>query len=728
MRTARIPVPRAAAILTALTLTAGVGLAVVPSAAADTSIVNGGFETADLSGWSVAGTASVTANAHSGGFAAVLGSGQQPTRDSTLTQSFTAPSAVTALTLWYRVVCPDTVNFDWASATLTDTTTGITADVLKNTCEADSGWQQASAILAPGHGYTLTLLNHDDGAPGDATFSLFDDVTLVANGVGDFSLAANPASAAVQAGASVSATITTALTAGAPQLITLTASGLPLGTQASFNPPQMLAGQSSTMNLFTPGSTPDGDYTVVLDGTGPYAAYHYTFPFTVYGVRPPLVKVSTDTLQLPAPDSQHATEVEPDTVAVGSTVVGAFQVGRFADDGGGSMDLGYAVSTDSGKSWTSGPLPGITGYAGSGPLSRVSYAALAHDARHGQWLISGLGISVAPDGTSRGAAISVSHSPDGVNWSYTTFAGFPYSAPVDLDKDWITCDNSLLSPHDGTCYLEVNDSAEGDQIFMFTSTDGGATWSTPIPTPTFGVGAQPLVQPNGTVVVPYASGTTIRAFTSADGGATWTSGVLISSVTTHLVAGGLRDDDTPSAGIDATGTLYVAWQDCRFRPGCGADDIVYSVSKDGTSWSPVTRIPIDATTSSADYFLPGLGVDHSTSGSSAKLGLYYYFYPNTRCSLATCELQVGYLSSADGGSHWSTPLTVAGPVALPLIAKSVMAPMVGDYIACSVEAGKAYALFALGRPPTDGQAFDEAMYAVRGGLAVTGGYVTSAGG
>ncbi len=40
---------------------------------------------------------------------------------------------------------------------------------------------------------------------------------------------------------------------------------------------------------------------------------------------------------------------------------------------------------------------------------------------------------------------------------------------------------------------------------MNTSTDGGATWSVPIPTASNdkGLGGEPLVQPDGTVIVPY---------------------------------------------------------------------------------------------------------------------------------------------------------------------------------------------------------------------------------
>ena len=55
------------------------------------------------------------------------------------------------------------------------------------------------------------------------------------------------------------------------------------------------------------------------------------------------------------PTSQHRTEVEPDTLSAGSTIVSAFQVGRFFN--GGASNIGFATSTDGGHSWTNGFLP-----------------------------------------------------------------------------------------------------------------------------------------------------------------------------------------------------------------------------------------------------------------------------------------------------------------------------------------------------------------------------------
>jgi hypothetical protein len=226
--------------------------------------------------------------------------------------------------------------------------------------------------------------------------------------------------------------------------------------------------------------------------------------------------------------------------------------------------------------------------------------------------------------------------------------------------------------------------------------------------------------------VPFSTnGSSIAAFTSINGGVSYGSAVTIATVTSHTVAGGLRSGDgLPSAEIDGAGKIYVAWQDCRFRSGCPANDIVYSTSTNGTAWSAVTRVPIDATNSGVDHFIPGIGVDKSTSGATTKIGLYYYFYPVANCTSSTCQLKVGYISSANGGSTWSTATSVAGPFPLSQIANTTQGRMVGDYISCSMVSAGAVAIFAVGKPPS-GQAFDEAMYSA-GPLAVTGGSISSA--
>jgi hypothetical protein len=142
-------------------------------------ITNGGFESG-LSGWtSTGGTAAITSPVHSGAGAAQIGS-TSPSTGSSLSQTFTVPSGQGRLSFWYKMTCPDTVTYDWFTATLTDNTAGTSSTPLGKTCATNSGYVQVSTSVTAGHSYTLTLTNHDDNFAGDASFTDVDDVALSA--------------------------------------------------------------------------------------------------------------------------------------------------------------------------------------------------------------------------------------------------------------------------------------------------------------------------------------------------------------------------------------------------------------------------------------------------------------------------------------------------------------------------------------------------------------------
>jgi hypothetical protein len=349
-----------------------------------------------------------------------------------------------------------------------------------------------------------------------------------------------------------------------------------------------------------------------------------------------LTKVSHDIYS--DSQAQHQTEVEPDTFASGSTIVSTFQVGRVS--GGGSSNIGWATSVNGGTTWTHGYLPGITGNGG-GPFGQASDASVAFDARHKVWLIASLGLNLPT------VDVLVNRSTNG---------GTTWGKPVTVatgsnDKNWIVCDDHAASPHFGNCYIEYDNTNLGDSVRMRTSTDGGATWGpalAPAGTPS-GLGGQPVVQPNGDVVVPYeALNGTISSFRSTNGGTSWSSSVVVATLDHHPDAGGLRAPPLPSAAVDAAGTVYVTWADCRFRTGCHSNDIVLSTSANGTTWSAPVRVPIDATSTTVDHFIPGVDVDPGTSGTSARVGLTYYFYPKASCTASTCQLDAGFISSVNG--------------------------------------------------------------------------------
>src|SRR5581483_4453131 len=128
------------------------------------------------------------------------------------------------------------------------------------------------------------------------------------------------------------------------------------------------------------------------------------------------------------PTSQHQTEVEPDTYSFGSTEVSAYQAGRFFS-GGGSTNIGWAVSHNAGATWKTGFLTGTTTFVG-GTYDSISDPAVAYDPLHKVWLISSLGLT-----TTHGNDVLVSRSTDGgATWSKPVVIAAAGPSNAFLDK------------------------------------------------------------------------------------------------------------------------------------------------------------------------------------------------------------------------------------------------------------------------------------------------------
>jgi F5/8 type C domain len=82
-----------------------------------------------------------------------------------------------------------------------------------------------------------------------------------------FSLSAAPASQTVTVGGTANYTATLGALNGFTGTVTLSASGLPAGITASFNPASIVGAGTSAVSLQTTGSTPSGTYMVALTGT-----------------------------------------------------------------------------------------------------------------------------------------------------------------------------------------------------------------------------------------------------------------------------------------------------------------------------------------------------------------------------------------------------------------------------------------------------------------------------
>jgi hypothetical protein len=266
--------------------------------------------------------------------------------------------------------------------------------------------------------------------------------------------------------------------------------------------------------------------------------------------------------------------------------------------------------------------------------------------------------------------------------------------------------------------VEWDDFSQFDLIEMSTSTDGGKTWSAKKTTSGSGSGngGLPLVQPNGTVIVPIDDPflSSVLAFKSTDGGTTWTAPVTVASITEHGVAGGMRALPLVAAQMDAAGTVYVVWADCRFRTNCSSNDLVMSTSSDGTTWSAVARIPIDATTSTLDHFTPGLAIKPGTSGSTAHIGITYNFFPKASCT--SCNLGVGYIASANGGATWSAAKPLASGMNPAWLPSTTSGQMVGDFMTASFVGQKVHGVFADAKAPV-GSTLNEEMFTNGRGLS-----------
>jgi hypothetical protein len=428
---------------------------------------------------------------------------------------------------------------------------------------------------------------------------------------------------------------------------------------------------------------------------------------TVAPAQSNLVQISTDSFT--NSDSDHRTEVEPHIFSWGSTLVSGFHVARRPGSiGWGSADIGFATSTDGGSAWTYGYLPGLTVNYKGGKFGAEADPAVAYDAKHGEWLIASLPLVGLSDSSGRIGDVAVSRSSDALHWGN----GILIDQTALDDKTWIVCDNNSQSPYYGNCYTEWDQAFGTGDVLMSVSSDGGLTWTPGKASADHaaGLGGEPLVQPNGTVVVPFEGGG-IDAFVSTDGGATWGKSVVVANIDSHLVAGGLRDPNLPTAGIDGAGNVFVAWSDCRFRTSCAENDIVYSSSADGVTWGPVTRVPIDPVTSTVDHFIPGIGIDLTTSGAGAHLTVVYYYYPVSKCS-NTCQLEVGFTSSEDGGATWTSGLHLAGPMQLTWLPVSDDGPMVADYIGVAYSNSNPFGVFAVATAPS-GTTLHEAMYTTK---------------
>ncbi|WP_051386425.1 trypsin-like serine protease [Actinokineospora inagensis] len=138
----------------------------------------------------------------------------------------------------------------------------------------------------------------------------------------DFTIAATPSSVSVDPGKSVTSTISTTIAKGNAQNISLSASGLPSGVTASFDPTSVTAGNSATLTLTASSSASPGTTNVTITGTGTDATHTATVALTVNGTTTPgdfSISVAPTSATVTAGQSTSATVRTTSTARVASS-------------------------------------------------------------------------------------------------------------------------------------------------------------------------------------------------------------------------------------------------------------------------------------------------------------------------------------------------------------------------------------------------------------------------
>jgi hypothetical protein len=362
------------------------------------------------------------------------------------------------------------------------------------------------------------------------------------------------------------------------------------------------------------------------------------------------------------------------------------------------VGTGWATSTDAGRTWRAGFLERVG--------ERVSDPVVAYDPVRRVWLIATLGANAGS------TELLVSRSPDGLMWSRPTPAAADPSE--SYDKEWIVCDTWLASPFRGRCYLAYLELATRE-IRTRYSTDGGVTWSAPVALQVAapelsGNGAFPIVRPDGTLLVAFSvygsldpAHDSIQVARSRDGGATFTTAASAAQLFSENIPA-VRAPAFASADVDAAGTVYLVWADCRFSAQCRTGSIVLATSSDGIAWSTPRRVPFAAAGDARDWFVPAVAVDPATAGGRARVAITAYSVTQPR-GCPSCQVVDAYLvRSVDGGRSWLPPARLnAESVPLEWVAETGLGRMLGDYISTSFVGGRPVPVLSLADAPVAGK-------------------------
>jgi hypothetical protein len=389
---------------------------------------------------------------------------------------------------------------------------------------------------------------------------------------------------------------------------------------------------------------------------------------------------------------KNAAQNETTIASNGSTLIGGTNDYRLYEPSENRYDSGGGVyrSTDGGKTWSAGFLPGLVraSTAAPGPYESAGDPAVAPGTQPNVFWYANLAFNRSDAANS----VAVSRTADGGRtWSthFVVQTSAADGANIFNDKEWVGADPSDRSGR--TAYVtwtlfEGNTSA----IVISKTTDGGRTWSAPHQVSDVYVddqGSTVAVSKTGTVYVtfealdPATNADAVAFAASTDGGATFTTRVLdpVNDIPSPLPGATFRDDSFPVLALDGR-TLHVVWSDWN-----GTDaDILYTRSTDGgANWS-------------APAIIGGGPGDQIFPWVAASRGTVYASWLSRSSGDAYTAAGA---ASASNGARWSAPATLSTAVSDAMAGNffgfpNCAASFIGDYTGLTVDAnGVGHALW-----------------------------------
>jgi subtilisin family serine protease len=197
----------------------------------------------------------------------------------------------------------------------------------------------------------------------------------------DFSLSATPASQTVTQGASTTYTVTVTPSGGFTGTVSFSASGLPAGAGASFNPASVTTSGSSTMTVTTSATTPTGTFPLTITGASGALSHTASVSLVVQPAATPDFSLSTTPSSVTVTAGSNAIYTENITRTGGFTGSVTLSISGLPAGAAGSFNPNPASGASSALTvTTSSTTPAgsfvftVTGI--SGALTRTSTATL----------------------------------------------------------------------------------------------------------------------------------------------------------------------------------------------------------------------------------------------------------------------------------------------------------------------------------------------------------------